>query len=112
MTQSARTVAFASAFAVAYPLLYVACAYWNLALFTYHPALGDFGIGPNAPRGGPAMYWYGWMSTALIAAAMLSAGWAAFAGQHALRIPSLFASLVPIAAMAVAVALMFHFFLQ
>jgi len=111
MTQSARTVAFATAFAVIYPILYVACAYWNLALFTYHPALGVFGIGANAPRGGPAMYWYGWMTTALIGAAMLSVGWAVFAGGS-VRIPTLVASLVPIAAMVVAVGLMAHYFLH
>jgi hypothetical protein len=112
MTQSARSIAFATAFAVVYPVLYVACTYWNLALFTYHPALGVFGIGANAPRGGPAMYWYGWMTTALIGAAVLSAGWAALAAPRSLRIPSLFASIVPIAAMAVAAGLMVHFFLH
>ena len=112
MTPSARTSAFATAFAVAYPVLYVACAYWNLALFTYHPALGVFGMGPDAPRGGPAMYWYGWMTTALIGAAILSAAWAVFAGRGSLRIPSMLAALVPIAAMAVAVGLMAHYFLH
>ena len=112
MMQSARTVAFATAFAVTYPVLYVACTYWNLALFTYHPVLGAFGMGADASRGGPAMYWYGWVTTALIGAAVLSAGWAALAAQGSLRIPSLLASLVPIAAMAVAVALMAHFFMH
>jgi hypothetical protein len=112
MTRSARTVAFVSAFAVAYPVLYIVCVYWNLALFTYHPALGVFGIGPNAPRSGPAMYWYGWIATALIGAAILSAAWAACAGCGWPPIPSLLASLVPVAAMAVAIALMFHFFLH
>lgn len=111
MTPSARTIAFVTAFTVIYPILYVISAYWNLALFTYHPALGVFGIGANAPRGGPAMYWYGWMTTALIGAAVLSAGWAALAGGS-LRIPSLVASLVPVAAMVVAVGLMSHYFLH
>ena len=112
MTQSARSIAFATTFAVTYPILYVACAYWNLALFTYHPALGVFGIGPDAPRGGPAMYWYGWVTAALLGAAVLSAAWAALSGPDLPRIPSLAASLVPIAAMMVAFALMFHFFLH
>ena len=112
MTPTARTTAFVTAFAVTYPVLYVACTYWNWALFTYHPALGVFGLGPNAPRGGPAMYWYGWMTTALIGATIVSAIWAMLAGRGAPRIPGLAAALVPVGAMAVAVALMFHFFLQ
>ena len=112
MTPNVRTTAFVTAFAVTYPVLYVACTYWNWALFTYHPALGVFGIGPDALRAGPAMYWYGWVTTSAIGAGLMSAGWTVFAGRGSPRIPSLLASIVPVLAMIVAAALMSHFFLH
>lgn len=57
-------VVFAVAFAVAYTL-----AVWNnYAAFTYHPLLGEIGWGVEKSRDGPAMYWYGWITTALLCA--------------------------------------------
>jgi hypothetical protein len=57
-------VVFAVAFAAAYTL-----AVWNnYALFTYHPLLGEIVWGVEKSRDGPAMYWYGWITTALLCA--------------------------------------------
>src|SRR5215475_8595135 len=60
---------FAVAFAVAGPILYFACLFWNLPLVTYHPAMNriDFGWTPAVSGEGPAMYWYGWTLTVLAA---------------------------------------------
>lgn len=55
-------------FAVTYAVAYVIAVWKNYALFTYHPVLGTIAFGVEKPRDGPAMYWYGWMSTAAIAA--------------------------------------------
>jgi hypothetical protein len=55
-------------FAIVYAIAYVIAVEKNYALFTYHPALGEFGLLVERPKEGPAMYWYGWMATAGIAA--------------------------------------------
>ena len=61
---------FAIVFAAVYALIYTLAVWKNYALFTYHPALNEFGIGVQKPKDGPAMYWYGWMATAGISAAV------------------------------------------
>jgi hypothetical protein len=74
---------FAIVFAAAYAILYVVAVEYNLALFTYHPALEEFGFLVEKPKEGPAMYWYGWMVTSALGAfavaaiaSWLPAGWA------------------------------------
>jgi hypothetical protein len=73
---------FAIGFAVAYAILYVLSVEYNWALFTYHPALEEFGLFVEKPQEGPAMYWYGWLATSAVGAfaiagtlAFLPAGW-------------------------------------
>jgi len=64
-----RTAVFlAIVFTVVYALAYVIAVWKNYALFTYHPATGALGLGVEKPQDGPAMYWFGWMATAGIAA--------------------------------------------
>ena len=50
---------------------------FGLPLFTYHPATNrvDFGWAPGRSGEGPAMYWYGWTATMLVACTVL--GWLA-----------------------------------
>jgi len=55
-------------FAVVFAVVYVVAVEKNYALFTYHPAVGEFGAGVQEAKDGPAMYWYGWMATAGLAA--------------------------------------------
>ena len=64
-------------FSLAAPILYVLCEILGLPLFTYHPATNrvDFGWAPGRSGEGPAMYWYGWTATMLIACTVL--GWLA-----------------------------------
>jgi hypothetical protein len=59
---------FAIVFAVAYSVAYVLSVLNNYALFTYHPAIGEFGAGVQKGRDGPAMYWFGWLATSGIVA--------------------------------------------
>lgn len=61
---------FAIAFAVVFSIVYLIAVENNFALFTYHPALGEFGGGVQPAREGPAMYWYGWLATSGIAASV------------------------------------------
>jgi hypothetical protein len=89
--------AFAIVFAVVYSLTYALAVWKNYALFTYHPALNEFGIGVEKPKDGPAMYWYGWMATAGIVASL--AGVAAALVPAARRLSPALAWIVPLGAM-------------
>jgi hypothetical protein len=55
-------------FTVVFAVAYMIAVWKNYALFTYHPVLGMVVWGVEKPRDGPAMYWYGWLATAGIAA--------------------------------------------
>lgn len=68
---------FAIVFAVVYALAYVVAVEANYALFTYHPALKEWGAGVQKARDGPAMYWFGWLVTSGFVAT--AAGFAATA---------------------------------
>ena len=59
---------FAIVFAVVYAVMYVISVANNYALFTYHPALVEFGAWAQPGKEGPAMYWYGWIVTSGIVA--------------------------------------------
>lgn len=68
---------FAVVFAAAYAVAYLVCVDKNYALFTYHPAIYEFGLGVQKPKDGPAMYWFGWIATsgAFAGAVALAACW-------------------------------------
>lgn len=76
MTQRSFS-AFAIVFAVVFAVVYVIAVENNYALFTYHPAIGEWAAGVEKPRDGPAMYWYGWLATSgiIAAGAGLLAAW-------------------------------------
>src|SRR5262245_2988840 len=59
---SAKVKAFVISFALGMTLMYLACEWFNLPAFTYHPATNRVGWWWEAGRSGegPAMYWYGW----------------------------------------------------
>jgi hypothetical protein len=63
------TVTFAAVFSV----VYVLAVENNWALFTYAPATGTFAPLAAPATTGPAMYWYGWIATALLAAGAVAA---------------------------------------
>ena len=73
LATSAAFERFAIVCAVTTPLLYVVIEMANWPLFTYHPATGRFDLGwaPPISGEGPAMYWYGWTATMLIASGAL-----------------------------------------
>jgi hypothetical protein len=54
-------------FGVVFALVYLLAVEYNWALFTYHPQINQWGYLVEPPRTGPAMYWYGWLTTASLA---------------------------------------------
>ncbi|HEX9454886.1 MAG TPA: hypothetical protein VGA27_11015 [Candidatus Binatia bacterium] len=71
---TARLPIFSMVFAIAYAVLYLLSVQYNWALFTYHPAIEEFGSLVQKPRdGGPAMYWYGWLATSAIGGFVIAA---------------------------------------
>lgn len=67
------TATFAIVFAVTFAFVYLLAVEYNWALFTYHPALEQFGPFVEKSKDGPAMYWYGWLATAAIGAFVTAA---------------------------------------
>jgi hypothetical protein len=67
LATSVRFKAFAITFALVSTLMYLACEWFNLPAFTYHPATNRVGWWWEAGRSGqgPAMYWYGWSAMTL-----------------------------------------------
>jgi hypothetical protein len=100
LAASGKFRTFAVTFAVASPILYFACLFWNLPLLTYHPAMNriDFGWTPARSGEGPAMYWYGWTLTVLVAGAMVSLLATLVPERAARKIPLYLVWLVPLVA--------------
>ena len=82
---------FATVFAIATPIIYVTCEMANWPLFTYHPGTDRLNLGwaPAVKDEGPAMYWYGWIATALLGAGAL--------GLLAVKLPESATRRIPLA---------------
>jgi hypothetical protein len=106
MTATRQFGSFAVVFAIVYPIVYVAATEWNLAAFTYHAAIGQFSLGPSKPIAGPAMYWFGWITTSALAAGIIAAIAAYATGSMTQKLPAATAWVVPVLAMATMVGLM------
>jgi hypothetical protein len=68
MIGSDKVAIFTITFTVACAAIYTVCTEINLPLLTYHPVTGEIDALWTPERRGPAMYWYGWMLTAAVAA--------------------------------------------
>src|SRR5262249_15199560 len=73
LATSARFKAFVVVFGISVPIVYVACEWFNLPLFTFHPATNrvEFWWGPARSGEGPTMYWYGWTVMSLLIGSVL-----------------------------------------
>ena len=73
LASSATFKTFALVFAIATPIIYVACEMQNWPLFTYHPATDRLDLFYAASRKdeGPAMHWYGWICATAVVATLL-----------------------------------------
>jgi hypothetical protein len=99
-------------FAVAYVIIYVTAVVKNLALFTYHPELNQFGPLVQPPISGPAMYWYGWLATAGLGALAISAIAAQLPGRWSAKLWSGWSWAVPMAAILTVVYILRGYFLR
>jgi hypothetical protein len=73
LASSATFRTFATVFAIVTPIIYTICDMQNWPLFTYHPGTNrvDLGWARAVKDEGPAMYWYGWTASTLLASAAL-----------------------------------------
>jgi hypothetical protein len=111
MAVDSRSSAFPMVFTMTWCIVYVLAVELNLALYTYHPVLGEFGLWAQAPREGPAMYWYGWLATSGAAASILGLA----AGHLPLpidRLPAWLSWAIPICAMLAFIWILHGFFLR
>lgn len=99
-------------FAVVFSATYLLCVEKNYALFTYHPALNEFGWGVQKAGEGPAMYWYGWLATAAIAATLAAGPGLMLPQSLARRVAPVLAWVVPLAVILFFSHLMRNFFLR
>jgi hypothetical protein len=94
---------FATVFAIATPIIYVACEMANWPVFTYHPATGriDLGWAPAVKDEGPAMHWYGWTAATLLGAGVLGGVAAMLPESLTRKIPLALTWITPLAAIPV-----------
>lgn len=99
MTTTRSFAVFAIVFPVVYAVVYLISVVQNYALFTYHPAIEEFGFLVERPREGPAMYWYGWIATAGLIALVAGVIACMIPAQMAKRLWSGLSWVVPVGAM-------------
>lgn len=110
MTPRSRLPAFAITFAAVYSAVYYFALIYNLALFSYGPALGQWMLFNHPAAAGPTMYWYGWIATSAIAGGVAGLIVAVLPGNVGSRVWSGLAWLAPvIAILAVAYLLSGYF---
>jgi hypothetical protein len=99
-------------FSIAFAAIYIASVYWNLALFTYHPQLVQWGPLVQAPKQGPAMYWYGWLATSTFGAGAIAALSLALPAKPLERVCAILIWLVPLAMIATITYILRGYFLR
>jgi hypothetical protein len=100
LAASSKFRTFAVTFALTGTVIYLLCLQFNWPLFTYHPATNRIGWGWEAGRSGegPAMYWYGWTATTLLAGTVVSYLATLLPESVTKRIPLILIWLLPILA--------------
>jgi hypothetical protein len=99
-------------FSAVFVVTYAFAVYFNLALFTYHPQLNEFAWLVEPPRAGPAMYWYGWILTSALVAAVMSVLALAVPSRWTARIWAGWTWLIPILVIGFFVYLLRNYFLR
>jgi hypothetical protein len=98
LASSTKFRTFVVTYAIAGTLIYLLCLQMNWPLFTFHPATNRIVWGWEASRSGegPAMYWYGWTATSLLAGAILGFLATLLPESVARRFPLILVWLLPI----------------
>ncbi|HXX11850.1 MAG TPA: hypothetical protein VEK05_10070 [Burkholderiales bacterium] len=119
MTSSHAFRTFAFAYGTAFAVLYVIALKLDLALFTVYPAQSLVLLGTHRSRDivdpamsflAPAMYWYGWTTTAALGALIFALIATVFPERWTRRLWSGWLWVVPVAAMAACVYLTMPWF--
>jgi hypothetical protein len=111
LATSAAFKTFAMVLAIATPVIYVLCEMRNWPLFTYHPATNriDWLYAPPVRNEGPAMYWYGWIATTMIASGILGILAMLLPERITKRIPLSLVWILPLAAVPVLIYALNYF---
>jgi len=99
-------------FSIAFAIIYIASVEYNLALITYHPQIFKWGLLAEAPKEGPAMYWYGWLLTSALGAGAIAALSLALPAKPFDRIWSILVWVVPLVMIAVIMYILRVYFLR
>ena len=108
MIAPAKIQRFAAVFAAAFAIFYAAAVKFEIALFTVYPSLGIVLWGTRHSRehvdpamgfAAPAMYWYGWLASATLAAILTGLIAAFFPVHWASKFWPDWVWLLPVAAM-------------
>jgi hypothetical protein len=99
-------------FSIAFAIIYVASVQYNLAVVTYHPQLAQWGLLVEAPRQGPAMYWYGWLITSAVGAGVIAVLSLALPARAVERASAVLVWLVPIVMIGVIAYIIRGYFLR
>ena len=101
LAASAKFKTFVIVFGISVPIMYVACEWFNLPLFTFHPATNrvEFWWGPARSGEGPTMYWYGWTVLSLLVGTVLGLIGTLLPESVVKRIPLALVWLLPILAL-------------
>jgi len=109
---STKLQRFAAVFASAFAIFYAAAVKFEIALFTVYPSLGVVLWGTRHSRehvdpamsfAAPAMYWYGWLASAALAALLFGLVAVLLPAQWARKFWPDWVWLLPVAAMAACV---------
>ena len=71
LRNSPRFRIFVITFAAVYAVAYYIALRNNWPVFSYGPAVGEWTLFNHSASDGPTMYWYGWIATSAIVAAVL-----------------------------------------
>jgi hypothetical protein len=71
LRNSPRFRVFVITFAAVYAVAYYIALRNNWPVFSYGPAVGEWTLFNHSASDGPRMYWYGWIATSAIVAAVL-----------------------------------------
>ena len=107
---SRRFGVFAVTFAVVYAIAYYIVLVNNWPLFSYGPAVGEWTRFNHGASDGPTMYWYGWIATSAIVAAVIGALVSVLPEHMTRRLWPGLAWLVPLGAIAAVFHLLFGYF--
>ena len=99
-------------FSIAFAIIYIASVEYNLALITYHPQIFQWGLLAQAPKEGPAMYWYGWLLTSTLGAGAVAALSLALPARPFDRVWSILVWVTPLVMIAIIAYILRGYFLR